>query len=186
MKRILAFLLAVCLLLACPFAAAVENAQLDEWMQTTLWLIESGIFPALTLEKGSTGYEVAAYQIKLTTLGYYKGKITGKYDAATVTAVKAFEKANGIKSDGKLSVSEQTLLVQGSSVSAAPAAALVSAPSATVKTEEKKESMVWIPKTGKKYHSKSSCSNMKNPSHVSLSTAKSRGFTPCSKCSPPR
>lgn len=42
--------------------------------------------------------------------------------------------------------------------------------------------MVWVSKTGKKYHSSSSCSNMKNPSQVSLSTAKSRGLTACKKC----
>ena len=35
---------------------------------------------------------------------------------------------------------------------------------------------------GKKYHSKSSCSGMKGPEKVSLSTAKQRGFTACKKC----
>lgn len=44
------------------------------------------------------------------------------------------------------------------------------------------EHMVWIPKSGKKYHSSSSCSNMKNPSQVSKETAIQRGFTPCKKC----
>ena len=44
------------------------------------------------------------------------------------------------------------------------------------------ESLVWIPKTGTKYHSKSTCSNMKNPSQVTEQTAKNRGYTPCSKC----
>ncbi|MGI6739102.1 MAG: hypothetical protein ACOX54_06945 [Christensenellales bacterium] len=48
------------------------------------------------------------------------------------------------------------------------------------------ETMVWIPKSGKKYHSTSICSNMKNPSCITLSEAKSRGFTPCKKCSPPK
>lgn len=42
--------------------------------------------------------------------------------------------------------------------------------------------MVYIPKTGKKYHSNANCSNMKNPSQVSLSEAQSRGFTACKKC----
>lgn len=55
----------------------------------------------------------------------------------------------------------------------------------TVKTTEatqKVEAMVWIPQSGTKYHSRSSCSNMKNPMHVSLSTAVSQGYTPCKKC----
>ena len=41
---------------------------------------------------------------------------------------------------------------------------------------------VWIPRTGKKYHSSSSCSGMKNPSLVSQSYAESMGYTPCKKC----
>ena len=42
--------------------------------------------------------------------------------------------------------------------------------------------MVWIPKSGKKYHRSSSCSNIKNPSQVTLEKAQSLGYTPCSKC----
>ncbi|MBQ7767593.1 MAG: MBL fold metallo-hydrolase [Oscillospiraceae bacterium] len=42
--------------------------------------------------------------------------------------------------------------------------------------------MVWIPKTGKKYHSSSSCSNMKNPSKVTRSQAIQMGYDPCKKC----
>ena len=36
--------------------------------------------------------------------------------------------------------------------------------------------------TGKKYHSKSTCSNMKDPEKVTLSEAKAEGFTACKKC----
>ena len=43
-------------------------------------------------------------------------------------------------------------------------------------------SYVWIPRTGSKYHSRSSCSNMRSPSKVKKSEAISRGYTPCSKC----
>ena len=42
--------------------------------------------------------------------------------------------------------------------------------------------MVWIPKSGKKYHRSSSCSNMKNPSQVTLEKAQSLGYRPCCKC----
>ena len=42
--------------------------------------------------------------------------------------------------------------------------------------------MVWIPKTGSKYHRSSSCSNMKNPSQVTKSQAISQGYEPCKKC----
>jgi len=42
--------------------------------------------------------------------------------------------------------------------------------------------MVWIPKSGSKYHSRSGCSNMKNPSHVTKAQAEASGYTPCKKC----
>lgn len=42
--------------------------------------------------------------------------------------------------------------------------------------------LVWIPKTDKKYHNNSGCSNMKNPSQVTKSVAESSGYTPCKKC----
>lgn len=42
--------------------------------------------------------------------------------------------------------------------------------------------LVWIPKTGSKYHSHSGCSNMKNPSQVTKTEAERRGYTACKKC----
>ena len=42
--------------------------------------------------------------------------------------------------------------------------------------------LVWIPKSGSKYHSKPNCSRMKNPRQVSLETAVEAGYGPCSKC----
>ena len=42
--------------------------------------------------------------------------------------------------------------------------------------------MVWIPKSGKKYHSNSGCSNMKNPTQVTKEEAENRGYDPCKKC----
>lgn len=44
------------------------------------------------------------------------------------------------------------------------------------------ETMVWIPKSGSKYHSYSSCSNMKNPSQVTISQAQAGGYSACKKC----
>ena len=64
---------------------------------------------------------------------------------------------------------------------AAPAGQTVAA--ATVSTNKKTEQMVWVPTHGgKKYHSKSNCSNMKDPEKVTLSEAKAEGFTACKKC----
>ena len=47
---------------------------------------------------------------------------------------------------------------------------------------ENTETMVWVSKTGSKYHSSPTCSNMKNPTQIPLSTALARGLTPCSRC----
>lgn len=44
------------------------------------------------------------------------------------------------------------------------------------------ETLVWIPNSGKKYHSSSGCSGMKNPSQVTVSQAESMGYEPCKKC----
>lgn len=49
-------------------------------------------------------------------------------------------------------------------------------------TEKPAETMVWIPASGSKYHSKSSCSNMKNPSKVTKSYAIEMGYTACKRC----
>jgi peptidoglycan hydrolase-like protein with peptidoglycan-binding domain len=42
------------------------------------------------------------YQKKLTTLGYYSGEATGKIDEATIAAIKACQKACGMKETGKM------------------------------------------------------------------------------------
>lgn len=49
-------------------------------------------------------------------------------------------------------------------------------------TAKPAETMVWIPASGSKYHSKSSCSNMKNPTQVTKSYAIELGYTPCKRC----
>lgn len=42
--------------------------------------------------------------------------------------------------------------------------------------------MVWIPQSGKKYHSHPGCSNMNNPTQVTKEKATQMGYTPCKKC----
>lgn len=77
-----------------------------------------------------------------------------------------------------LSVLCSPAALAGAAAATQPAAAVQ-----TISTSQKTEQQVWIPTHGgKKYHSKSSCSGMKGPEKVSLSTAKQRGFTACKKC----
>ena len=42
--------------------------------------------------------------------------------------------------------------------------------------------MAWIPNSGSKYHSRSGCSNMKNPRQVTKQEAENEGYEPCKKC----
>lgn len=65
------------------------------------------------------------------------------------------------------------------------ASSYLSSTKTTVQTESGTDEVgvqVWIPRTGSKYHSRSSCSGMKNPTQVSKSKAESLGYEPCKKC----
>ncbi len=54
----------------------------------------------LVLESGDSGFRVSALQNLLKAAGY-STSITGKYDSATVSAVKKFQKAKGLTVDGQ-------------------------------------------------------------------------------------
>ena len=50
-------------------------------------------------------------------------------------------------------------------------------------TADTQGDIVWVPTNGgKKYHSNSYCSNMKNPMQVTREHAEANGYTPCKKC----
>ncbi|NLG23774.1 MAG: SH3 domain-containing protein, partial [Clostridiales bacterium] len=53
-----------------------------------------------TLKYGSTGDAVKALQKRLKTLKYFAGTPLGNYKTQTVAAVKAYQKAMGLKQDG--------------------------------------------------------------------------------------
>ena len=56
--------------------------------------------PSGTLKPADTGTQVEALQRELNGLGYTVGTIDGTYGPATVSAVKAFQQANGLTPDG--------------------------------------------------------------------------------------
>lgn len=78
---------------------------------------------------------------------------------------------------------EAELVARGLSLSSATSSGISSDTSQTFSSTD---SLVWIPNSGSKYHSTGACSNMKNPKQVTLSEAKRLGYTPCSKCNPPK
>ena len=84
----------------------------------------------MVLRNGSKGPEVKKIQEKLGV------DPTGNFGPKTAAAVKAWQKANGLKDDGI--VGPNTLTKMGIAVSAAPAAAPVSIPSSAFKLEKLK------------------------------------------------
>ena len=55
---------------------------------------------AAVLKKGSKGDEVVTLQKKLKQWGYYSGTVDGVFGSATETAVKYFQRKNGLTADG--------------------------------------------------------------------------------------
>ncbi len=62
----------------------------------------------VSLKYGSRGSAVTELQIFLQTQAFLKGKVDGKYGPATLSAVKAFQLANGLSSDGSFGKASRT------------------------------------------------------------------------------
>ena len=136
--------------------------------------------PAL-LKSGIKGDAVWAAQQALFALGYLEATPDGTYGKTTVAAVKQFQKSNHLKADGIAGALTLSALYSEDAIP------FVAAPTATPKAKNattKATVYVWIPKSGKCYHKKEHCSNMKNPTLVTMQEAIDMGYTPCSKCRP--
>ena len=70
-----------------------------------------------TMREGDTGEDVYTLQARLFELGYYNGRIDGRYSSETTAAVKAFQKANGLCADGVAGRGTLSILYSGSAVS---------------------------------------------------------------------
>ncbi len=55
-----------------------------------------------TCKQGDTGESVKKVQKRLKTLGYYSGSIDGDYGAGTKSAVRDFQKRNGLSTNGEV------------------------------------------------------------------------------------
>ena len=65
------------------------------------------------LKKGDKNSQVGVVQGQLAAMGYYQGSINNSYDAATVSAMKLFQEANGIKATGVADEVTRSLLNAG-------------------------------------------------------------------------
>ena len=84
-RRVLSLMLAVVLLGSIGTIAAVQSA--DDSVSTLS-------------KMGSRGDEVRRIQQKLKSMGYYTGSVDGIYGTQTQSAVKKFQRDNGLDSDG--------------------------------------------------------------------------------------
>ena len=70
----------------------------------------------VTIQSGSRGSAVLALQKRLSELGYYASRLDGVYLADDITAVRAFQKANGLTVDGKAGYQTQVVLYGSSAI----------------------------------------------------------------------
>jgi peptidoglycan hydrolase-like protein with peptidoglycan-binding domain len=127
MKRLMTMLLVVLLLLtAAPALGETVSATsaftgtpeelLQQWYQLSALLKENGAYPFVELKKGDAGYEVTALQTRLKELGYYQKEIVDKFGSGTYSALRSFERANGLTVDGEASVADQQALFSSNAV----------------------------------------------------------------------
>ena len=63
-----------------------------------------------TVRKGDTSNDAKAVQQRLQELGYFKGKVDGKFTRTSENALIEFQKANGLKADGVAGEQTRNLL----------------------------------------------------------------------------
>lgn len=109
-----------------------------------------------------------------------------KSNAITITVIdKEQEEADRIaaEAEAKRLAEEEEARIAAEQAAQAEAERLAAEQAAQeTATQQPQEEMVWIPASGSKYHSRSSCSNMSNPTQVTISQAQAWGYSPCKKC----
>lgn len=127
----------------------------------------SGKYKKIATLKGNSKTSYTDKKLSAKTKYTYKIKIYKTVSGKTVYS--EFSKVKAVTTKAKKSNSQSN---SGSSSSSG------SSSGNTAVTGQ----YVWIPQTGKKYHSSSSCSSMNSPSKVTVERAEQLGFTPCKRC----
>lgn len=153
-----------------------EGANTDE-----LKLVSSGSSILVTkLDKDNSKFTIKSKTKTGTTTVYLKDNnadVTSKKIKVTVEDKKAIAEAKKKAEEEKKRKAEEAKKKEQARIAAEKKKAEEAA-----KATEESEEMVWVSNTGFKYHSNPNCSNMRNPIKETLSDAKSRGLSPCSKC----
>ena len=111
---------------------------------------------------------------------------TTAFDSETTNSERSTTESDNSMSDDVETVVTDSELVESDDLTTDSDTSTINDGETTVSdsitSDDEKEEMVWIPSTGSKYHSKSSCSNMDSPRQVSLEEALKQGYTACKKC----
>lgn len=165
-----------------PEAPAITSLSLDCDQAIELDVKDTKSIPVLVLEEGADATDVEFTSSAPDVLTF-----TPQDDNGTLVGV-ATPKAEGTAeisvSTGDVKSQVVTITVIDSERIAAEEAAKKAAEEAAAQqaAQQPQEEMVWIPQSGSKYHSKSTCSGMNNPTQVPISTAKARGYEACKRC----
>lgn len=141
-------------------ALVLKNAELEELVSAHLETMDELQDSVADLEESLSAAETER-DTALSDLAAASGIISGLQEQV--------EDLQSALADAETSVSQSTTTTGGTG-------------SSDGSTGGSAGTLVWIPNSGSKYHSTSTCSNMKNPTQVSLETALARGFGKCSKC----
>ena len=75
-----------------------------------VWTGPAGAASYQKLKFGSSGAQVTLLQQTLARLGYYSGRVDGKYGSGTEAAVRSYQAANGLQADGIAGEKTQRML----------------------------------------------------------------------------
>ncbi len=106
-------------------------------------------------------------------------------ESATTETAETTAATTAAATDAEVTTTAATTSVTTTQKPPTTVAATTVRPTATNGTTQQPSAdgdMVWVSKTGKRYHSNPECSGMKSPSQIPLETARQRGLTPCQNC----
>ncbi len=99
------------------YTGQVKNASGEKVSVKTLSPVDG-----VSMKKGNKGFLVTRLQKRLIELGYLKGSATGTYGADTISAVRSFQKKNGLTSNGTADSATQKQLYSDKAIDASATA----------------------------------------------------------------
>ena len=174
-----------------PEAPSITSLSLDCEQAIELDVKDTQSIPVLVLEEGAdtTDMEFTSSDPEVLTFapqddnGTLMGVVTPKAEGTAEVSVSAGDVKSQIVTITVID-SERIAAEEATKKAAEEEAARKAAEEAAAQqaAQQPQEQMVWIPQSGSKYHSKSSCSGMENPTQVPISTAKAQGYEACKRC----